>query len=75
VAISTQCGGGAPVSFPGDITVARDRVNYYDRLVAEYMRRDPGARDAMSRVIQSRDPLRGGPDYGPPRQRPGFLRW
>ena len=75
VPISTDCGGGTPVPFPGDITVARDRVRYYDRLVNEYMRGDQGARDALGRVIQRRDPLRGGEDYGPPRQRPGFLRW
>lgn len=69
VAISAECGQGTPVPFPGDINVAQNRVDYYDRLVAAYLKRDQGARDAMGRVIAGRDPLRGGSDYA---ERPPF---
>lgn len=63
VAISAACGQGTPVPFRGDITVASDRVEYYEDLVTAYLQRDQATRDALGRVIAHRDPLTGGPDY------------
>ncbi|MCU0627809.1 MAG: hypothetical protein MUF21_15250 [Gemmatimonadaceae bacterium] len=64
VALSTECGDGTPgVSFPGDITVARDRVRYFERLNDAFASKPASWRRAALERIMRRDPLTGGPDY------------